>query len=473
MKSGFIKEIVKFLLIYFILSGFFFFIVKDDWTKKKISSEPLDKENLLVLHEGDSVFQTFKIESDLLEEIDFSINPIQEELNDSTIDLVLTVDGNLVWEEHGKLSDFVINDELIVLIGLNGYKGKEAVINIKGDEGLSFWYGNTRSAGKIAVQAGQNDRLKWNDNQLSGELVMRQEGELNLPYLAYFWPIVLLGGCFITGIMVWKSCCKRGKRFTVFGRSILLIKKYSFLMKMLVERDFKVKYKASALGVVWSLLNPLLMTVVYMFIFSTLFRSSIEHFVVYLMSGIVIFNFFSESTNLGMASIVGNAGLITKVYIPKYVFPVSKVLSSSINLAISMVPLLILMGLTGVGFSKSILLLPFVLCCVVVFCIGISLILSSALVFFRDTQFLWSVLLTVWNFMSPIFYPETIIPLHYRTLYRMNPLYHFLLFIRTILIDGSSPDPCTYVFCILFSLITLIIGYIIFKKGQRKFVFHL
>ena len=143
-------------------------------------------------------------------------------------------------------------------------------------------------------------------------------------------------------------------------------------------RDFKIKYKASVLGVLWSFLNPLLMTFVYMFVFSTLFRSSsIENFVVYLMSGIILFNYFSEATNLGMQSIVGNAGLITKVYMPKYILPISKVLSSAINLVISLIPLMIMMALTGVRFSKSLLLIPLVLVFLILFCVGVSLILAS------------------------------------------------------------------------------------------------
>ena len=147
------------------------------------------------------------------------------------------------------------------------------------------------------------------------------------------------------------------------------------------------------------------MTVQYI-VFSTIFKTDIPNFAVYLLIGIVFFNFFSESTNMGLMAIVGNASLITKVYIPKYIFPVSRVLSSSINLLISMVPMLIVVMITSTRITKAILLLPFSIACTIVFCIGMSFILSSAMVDFRDTQFLWSVVSMLWMYATPIFYPK-------------------------------------------------------------------
>ena len=191
------------------------------------------------------------------------------------------------------------------------------------------------------------------------------------------------------------------------------------------------------------------------------------------MTGIVLFNYFSESSNLAMLSVVGNAGLITKVYMPKYILPLSKVVSSGINLAISLIPLLIIMGATGVPFHKSLLLLPLVLIFLIIFCAGIGLILSTSLVFFRDTQFLWSVLVMIWNFMTPIFYPESIIPAKYLTLYHMNPMYQYVYFARTITMGGISPAPVSYLYCILCSLTVFALGLFIFRKNQDKFIFYL
>ena len=191
------------------------------------------------------------------------------------------------------------------------------------------------------------------------------------------------------------------------------------------------------------------------------------------MAGIVCFSYFSEATNLGMASIVGNSALITKVYMPKLIYPLSKVLSSGINLCISFIPLLIVMLITGVPFHKSLLLLPVVVMYLILLCFGMSLILSTLNVFFRDTAFLWGVALTMLNFLTPIFYPETIIPAQLITIFHMNPLYQIIFFMRTIILDGCSPTPVTYLYCTLSVTALLAFGLWVFRRNQDRFVLYL
>ena len=128
---------------------------------------------------------------------------------------------------------------------------------------------------------------------------------------------------------------------------------------------------------------------------------------------------------------------------------------------------------TGVPFHRSLLLLPVVLVFIIAFCTGVSLILATMNVFFRDTQFLWGILLTIWNFMTPIFYPESIIPAAYRTLYHMNPMYQIVYFMRCITIGGVSPTPATYAYCALGSFVPLLLGLLIFRWKQDQFVLHL
>ena len=246
--------------------------------------------------------------------------------------------------------------------------------------------------------------------------------------------------------------------------------KYRFLIKQLVARDFKTKYKRSILGYLWSFLNPLLTMAVQYIVFSTLFRSDIKNFPVYLLTGIILFNFFSEAVGQGLISIVANAALITKVYVPKYIYPSTKVISCAINLLISIIPLLIVTILTGTRITLAIFLLPFVLLCLLVFCIGMSLALSSAMVFFRDTQYLWGIACLIWTYATPLFYPESIIPDRFQFILKVNPMYYFVRFARTILIDGISPDPTLYAYCILSAALALVIGSFIFKKAQDKFV---
>lgn len=181
------------------------------------------------------------------------------------------------------------------------------------------------------------------------------------------------------------------------------VRRYGFLIEQLVRRNFNTKYRQSILGVLWSFLNPLLTMLVQYLVFSTLFRSAIDHFPVYLISGIIVFSFFTECVTLGMDAIVMNASLITKVAIPKLIFPFSRALSSLINFLISLLPLLLLMLLTGVRVSPALLLLPLMIALLFLFALGVTLVMATLNVFFRDTRFLWSVISLLWTYATPIF----------------------------------------------------------------------
>lgn len=251
------------------------------------------------------------------------------------------------------------------------------------------------------------------------------------------------------------------------------LKKYKFLIQQLVSRDFKTKYKRSFLGVLWSLLNPLLTMVVQYIIFSKLFRFDLPHYQVYLLSGIVMFNFFSEATNQALVSITGNASLITKVYMPKYVFPVTKVLSACINLGFSLIALYLMILFSGLKITFLHLLLPFPIINMILFTIGFSLILSSLMVFFRDMQFLYGVAIMLWMYITPIFYPENIIGEKFKWILQLNPMYHFIRYTRNIILDNSIPNIRAHIICLIFSIGTLVIGWILFRKSENKFIFNL
>ncbi len=251
------------------------------------------------------------------------------------------------------------------------------------------------------------------------------------------------------------------------------LKKYRFLISQMVARDFKTKYKRSVLGVFWSFLNPLLTMSVYYFIFSTLFKSDVKNFAVYLMLGIVSFNFFNEACGMTLRAIVDNASLITKVYVPKYIYPLARIVSSAVNLLISLAPLIIIAALTGLEFHLSAFLSVYFLICLVIFSMGMSLMLSALMVFFRDIQFLWGILSMIWMQASAIFYPESILPDRFRIVLQINPLYHFIKNIRICVLDGVSPDPVNYLICLGIALFMLFIGACVFKKLQDRFVLYL
>ena len=204
-----------------------------------------------------------------------------------------------------------------------------------------------------------------------------------------------------------------------------------------------------------------------------IFKNDIENFPVYLLTGTILFSFFQEAVGQGLTSILANASLITKVYMPKYIYPVTKVVSTSINLLISMIPLLIVTVLTGEPITPAFLLLPFALFCLVLFCIGFSLMLSAAMVFFRDTQYLWGIASLIWMYATPLFYPENIIPEEYQIIQKINPLYHIVKFARVILIEGVSPEPRRYLYCLVSAVAVCLIGAVIFKKSQDKFILYI
>ncbi|MEZ0537112.1 ABC transporter permease [Caldicellulosiruptoraceae bacterium PP1] len=248
--------------------------------------------------------------------------------------------------------------------------------------------------------------------------------------------------------------------------------KYKDLLYELVIRDVKIKYRRSTLGLLWSLLNPLFMMIIMTIVFSHLFRFDIKNYPIYLLSGQIIFTFFSESTNISMRSIIDNAPLIKKVYIPKYIFPVAKVLSSFINLIFSLLAILIVIIAMRIKISLTILLFPIPLLFVLMFSIGMGLILSSYAVFFRDMIHLYSVGLTAWTYITPIFYPKTIIPEKYRLLVELNPMYHYIEYFRDILINGKIPSINQTMICLIISIFFIVIGTVIFYKKQNDFILY-
>ena len=191
-------------------------------------------------------------------------------------------------------------------------------------------------------------------------------------------------------------------------KCIAEIKKYQFLIYELVIRDIKKKYRRSVLGVVWSILNPLLMMAVTAMVFSTIFRFQIENYPLYLLTGQIMFTFFSESTSFAMASIIENASLLKKIYIPKYLFPLSRVISSCVNLLFTLPALLLIIFVTGQTVHIEMTAFIVSLALLLVLCFGVGLLLSTAVVYFRDIFHLYGVVLSLLSYATPIFYPEKI-----------------------------------------------------------------
>lgn len=465
-----------FMAAYVILSVALYFIAEDQFKYRNSDKNIVSAEATTPvgeLRKGTIVEQTFVAETDTIDSISLkfatyarqNVGIVRVQLLDDLSKRVL-LDSQL---DVSKLNDnaFVMLEPEKLIQLANGKPMRISVSSETGtpDNSATLWYN------KEVNRPGQE--LIINGQPIEGVLCFGVEGRDVLLFGKYYFVIIIaIGLLLLMYCLRLMHCRKTGAKSS--GLNVLnAFTRYKFLLKQLVSRDFKTKYKRSVLGVLWSFLNPLLTMVVQYIIFSTIFKTNIPNFAVYLLVGIVFFNFFSEATNMGLMSIVGNSALITKVYIPKYIFPVSRVLSSAINLLISMIPLLLAALITRAPITPALLLLPFIIICMIVFCIGMSFILSVAMVYFRDMQFLWSVLSMLWMYATPIFYPESILPQQLMVIFKMNPLYHFIRFSRVIIMDGVSPEPKAYLLSLIAAFVPLVIGLVVFKKTQDRFVLNM
>lgn len=261
----------------------------------------------------------------------------------------------------------------------------------------------------------------------------------------------------------------------MFVKNVMInLKKYSFLLQQLVSRDFKVKYKRSVLGIVWSLLYPILTMIVMAIVFSNVFKFSTPdvNYLAYLLSGLVMFNYFSEASNLSMSSVVANFGLLNKIYIPKYIFPLSKCLFVGINFLLTLIPLYIVLLATGTGVNWYHIFLPYAYLCLFMFTLGMGFILSAVSVFLRDMFYIYGIIVMMWTYLTPIMYDINMISANLQPWLKLNPLYHYINFAREIILYGRIPQPFTWITCLVSSVAVLLIGVIVFKKTQDKFIYY-
>lgn len=255
-----------------------------------------------------------------------------------------------------------------------------------------------------------------------------------------------------------------------------------FILKQLVTRDFKIKYRRSVLGVAWSVLNPLLMMVVMAIVFTSIFaagRNSVipeNLYPLYLILGNVTFSVMTESTGQALTSIVGAGGLLKKVRVHRWVFPVQKCLFSLVNFAFSLVAVALVMIWFQVVPTWHILLLPVGLLLLMLFCMGLGLMLSTGTVFFRDFIHLWGVVCTAWSYFTPVFWTTDFIagmarPL--RLFIYVNPMYNYLQFMRDIFLFHTMPTLYTFGMCAGWALVALAIGYWVFHKYEHKFILYI
>ena len=250
------------------------------------------------------------------------------------------------------------------------------------------------------------------------------------------------------------------------------IKENKFLFSELVKRDFKKKYKNTYLGMIWSVLSPLLSLLIMSLVFTRFFGRNQEHYIIFLFCGNIIFSYFTDSTNGGMGSLLGNAGIFTKINVPKYLFLFSKNVSSLINFGLTLVVFFVFCIIDEITFTWAFLLLAFPILCMIIFNIGVGLILSALYVFFRDMQYLWGIFTQLLMYLSAIFYTVDIFPPLAQRLFLLNPIYVYIKYFRLIVIYNSVPSIQYHFLAFGYALLAFGIGALIYKKCNHKFLYY-
>lgn len=253
---------------------------------------------------------------------------------------------------------------------------------------------------------------------------------------------------------------------------IAKLKTYQFLFEELVKRDFKKRYNRTVLGIVWSVLSPLLMLSVVAVIFGNFFGRSIEHYVIYLFSGQIIFNYFTEATNEGMLALVNNSSIFSKVNVPKYLFLFSKNISAIINFLIILFIYFFFVALEGINFTWQFVLLIYPIICLITINVGIGLILSALYIFFRDIQYLYRIFTQVVMYGSAIFYSIDILPQHLQMLFYCNPVFVCITYFRSIVLHNTVPDLWLHLLLAGYALVLFGIGGWVYKKYNYKFLYY-
>ncbi len=256
------------------------------------------------------------------------------------------------------------------------------------------------------------------------------------------------------------------------------LSKDRYILQQLVTKDFKLRYRRSVLGVVWSVLNPLLMMIIMSFVFQYFLRSNLEHYSLYLIVGNITFALMNDATNGGLRSIIDASSLLKKVKVDRWVFPVQKVFSAAVNFAFSLIAVAIVMVFDGVMPTIHVLWFVVGLVLVMLFSIGIGLFIGALAVFFRDMIHLWSVVLTAWTYLTPIFWDLSLLtnsnaPRIVVWIVKANPMYNYLEIMRSAFVYQNNPSVTVLALAAIWAVIALVIGITVFKKTEHKFILYI
>lgn len=254
---------------------------------------------------------------------------------------------------------------------------------------------------------------------------------------------------------------------------IKTLKEYRFLLSRLVKRDFIQKYKKTAFGIIWSILNPLCELFILTFVFKNVFGRNTQHFTIYVMIGILMFNYYSNATTHGMESFLNNAGIINKIKLPVWLFPLSKNISAAINFLITCIAMAVFILLDNIVLTWKLLLLAYPFVLMFFFNLGVSLILASLYIFFKDMAYFYQLFNRMLYYCCAIFWTIERFPEQAKPFLRCNPVYDFILYGRTVILDGNIPDLQLHLILLAYTVGMLIVGIIVYNCNKKKFIFYL
>ena len=255
-------------------------------------------------------------------------------------------------------------------------------------------------------------------------------------------------------------------------RTLRTFHRYFFLFEELVKRDFKQKYKRTVLGMMWSVLSPLLTLLVMKLVFSNFFGRNTEHYTIYLFAGNIVMSYYREATNNGMSSLYGNKAILSKINVPKYLFLFSRNVSAFINFMLTVVVFFVFCIFDHIHFGFHMFAIIYPIICLSMLCIGVGMILSALFIFFRDTSYLYSVFLVLLQYLSAIFYRVDSFSAKVQKMFLLNPVYVMIKYIRLVVIDCKIPSLGYHGLCAFYAVIFLIIGSIMYKTLNHKFIYY-
>ena len=250
------------------------------------------------------------------------------------------------------------------------------------------------------------------------------------------------------------------------------LKKQQFLFEELVKRDFKQKYKRTVLGMGWSILSPLLTLLVMRLVFTQFFGRNMPHYTTYLFAGNLMFSYYREATSGGMHALMANKGIFTKINVPKYLFLLTKNVSSIINFGLTLLVFFLFAAIDGVAFSFKFIAILYPILCLMAFNIGVGLILSALFVFFRDISYLYDVFTMLLMYMSAIFYTVDNYAPSIQRLFLINPVYCAIKYVRLVVLDGTIPSVQFHLLLAAYAALALLLGGLIYKKKNHEFLYY-